>query len=267
MATPTATPADTATPHPAQLGNISSRVNVGAGNNVLIAGFIITGTQPKKVILRAIGPSLPLGGVLADPILELHDAGGQLLAVNDDWGSSPNKQAIIDSTIPPSNNKEAAIVATLAPAAYSAVVAGVNGGTGVAVVEIYDLDTTADSKLANISTRAMVQTGNGTLIGGFIVLGQQAQNVIIRALGPSLPFGGTLTDPALELHDSNGTQLAANDNWRTDQQAEIIASTIPPSQDAESAIVATLQPGNFTAVVHGANGTTGVGLVEVYQLP
>jgi hypothetical protein len=265
--TPSPTPGVSPTPHPAQFGNISSRVSVGTGNNVLIGGFIITGTQPKKVIIRAIGPSLPLPGILADPVLELHDAGGQLLDLNDDWGNSPNKQAIIDSTIPPANGKESAIVATLSPAAYTAVVSGANAGTGLAVVEVYDLDTTADSKLANISTRAPVQTGNNILIGGFIVLGQQPQNVIIRALGPSLPFAGTLVDPTLELHDSNGAQLVSNDNWRTDQQAEIIATTIPPPNDAESAIVATLQPGNFTAVVRGANGMTGVGLVEIYQLP
>jgi hypothetical protein len=266
-ATPTPTPGASPTPQPAQFGNISSRVSVGTGNNVLIAGFIITGNQPKKVIIRAIGPSLPIAGVLADPLLELHDAGGQLLAANDNWGNSPNLQAIIDSTIPPTNDKESAIVATLPPAAYTAVVSGANAGTGLAVVEVYDLDTSADSKLANISTRAPVQTGNNILIGGFIVLGQQPQNVIVRALGPSLPFGGTLSDPILELHDGNGAQLASNDNWRTDQQAEIIATTIPPTNDAESAIVATLQPGSFTAVVRGANGTTGVGLVEIYQLP
>ena len=266
-ASPTPTPAASPTPRPGQFGNISSRVNVGTGTNVLIGGFIITGTQPKKVIVRAIGPSLPLPGVLADPVLELHDAAGQLLALNDDWGDSPNKQAIIDSTIPPTNVKESAIVATLSPAAYTAVVSGAGGGTGLAVVEVYDLDTTSNSKLANISTRAPVQTGNNVLIGGFIVLGQQSQNVIVRAIGPSLPFAGTLGDPTLELHDGNGTQLASNDNWRTDQQAEIIATTIPPLNDSESAIVATLQPGNFTAVVRGANGTTGVALVEIYQLP
>jgi hypothetical protein len=273
--TPTATPTPSAsatasaspTPHPAQFGNISSRVSVGTGNNVLIAGFIITGTQPKKVIIRAIGPSLSVPGVLADPVLELHDVGGQLLASNDNWGASANKQEIVDSTVAPSNDKESAIVATLAPAAYTAVVSGVNGGTGLAVVEVYDLDTTTDSKLANISTRAPVQTGNNVLIAGFIVLGQQSQNVIVRALGPSLPFAGTLADPMLELHDGNGALLDSNDNWRSSQQTQIMATTIPPANDAESAIVATLPPGNFTAVVRGSNGTTGVGLIEVYQLP
>jgi hypothetical protein len=263
--TPTATPAGTPTPRPAQFGNISSRVNVGTGNNVLIGGFIITGTHPKKVIIRAIAPSLPIPGMLADPTLELHDSTGQLISTNDNWVDSANKQEILN-TIPPTNDKESAIVATLAPAAYTAVVAGANSTTGLAVVEVYDLDTAVDSKLANISTRAPIQIGDDILIGGFIVLGQQVQHVIVRALGPSLPFTGTLADPTLELHDGNGAQFASNDNWRSDQPAEISA-TLPPPNDAESAIVATLQPGNYTAVVRGANGTTGVGLVEVYHLP
>ena len=231
----------------------------------MIGGFIITGTQSKKVIVRAIAPSLPIPGVLADPNLELHDSTGQLLQTNDNWVDSPNKQEILYS-FPPTNDKESAMVVTLAPGAYTAIVSGVNGTTGIAVVEVYDLNTAADSKLANISTRAPVQTGNNILIGGFIVLGQQPQHVIVRALGPSLPFTGTLPDPTLELHDGNGAQFAANDNWRTDQEAEILA-TIPPQNDAESAIVATLQPGNYTAVVRGVNGTVGVGLIEVYHLP
>jgi hypothetical protein len=231
----------------------------------LIGGFIITGTQPKKVIIRAIAPSLPIPGMLADPTLELHDSTGQLISTNDNWVDSANKQEILN-TIPPANDKESAIVATLAPAAYTAVVSGVNSTTGLAVVEVYDLDTAVDSKLANISTRAPIQIGDDILIGGFIVLGQQVQHVIVRALGPSLPFTGTLSDPTLELHDGNGAQFASNDDWRSDQQAEISA-TLPPPNDAESAIVTTLQPGNYTAVVRGANGTTGVGLVEVYHLP
>lgn len=263
--TPSPTPVSSPTPIPAQFGNISSRVGVGTGNNVLIGGFIINGTQPKKVIIRAIAPSLPIPSVLADPTLELHDNTGQLIATNDNWVDSTDKQEILN-TIPPANDKESAIVATLAPAAYTAIVSGVNGTTGLAVVELYDLNTAADSKLANISTRAPVQTGNDILIGGFIVLGQQMQHVVVRALGPSLPFPGTLADPTLELHDSNGTQFASNDNWRSDQEAEI-GATIPPSHDAESAIVAWLQPGNYTAVVQGANGAIGVGLVEIYHLP
>jgi uncharacterized delta-60 repeat protein len=255
----------------ARLANISTRLRVETGDNALIGGFIITGTQSKKVIIRAIGPSLPLADRLENPTLELRDSSGALLDANDDWIDSPNKQAIIDSTIPPSNDLESAIVATL-PAngsGYTAIVRGVNGSTGIGVVEAYDLDGSVDSKLANISTRGLVQTGNNVLIAGTIVLGQSAQKVIIRAIGPSLTIGGKLLDPTLQLVDANGVQVAFDDNWRTGgQEAEIIATTIPPTNDFESAIVATL-PGNgasYTAVVRGANDTTGIAVVEVYAL-
>jgi len=232
----------------------------------LIGGFIVTGIQPKKVIVRGMGPSLPVPGALADPILELHDSSGQTIAINDNWGDSANRQEIIDSSLAPTNNNEAAVLMTLAPGAYTAIVRGVNGTTGVALVEIYDLATNANSQLANISTRASVQTGANVLIGGFIVLGQQSGTVIVRALGPSIPVTNALADPTLELYDGNGALLAANDNWRSDQEAEIIATTVPPTNGAESAIVATLAPALYTAIVQGANGTTGVGLVEVYNL-
>jgi hypothetical protein len=253
---------------PAVLGNISTRLRVDTGDNALIGGFIITGTQSKKVMLRAIGPSLPLSGALANPVLELY-SGQTLLASNDNWKDAPNKQEIIDTTIPPSNDLESAIVTTLPAgnAAYTAIVRGVNNGTGVGLVEAYDLDRNVDSKLANISTRGFVQTGDNVLIGGLIVLGQDPLKVIARAIGPSLPVAGKLLDPTLELRDGNGGLLQVNDNWRSDQEAEIIATTVPPSDDAESAIVRTLPPGNYTAIVRGVNATTGIGLVEVYALP
>jgi hypothetical protein len=258
-----------ALPTPGNFGNISTRLRVETGDNVLIGGFIITGTQPKKVIVRAIGPSLPLAGALADPVLELHGPGAFATITNDNWRSDQEAE-IIATTIPPSNDLESAIVATL-PAngsAYTAIVRGVNNGTGIGVVEAYDLDRTVDSKLANISTRGLVQTGDNVLIGGLIVLGQDPLRVIVRAIGPSLPVPGALGDPTLELHDGNGALIAANDNWRSDQEAEIIATTIPPTNDLESAIVATL-PANgasYTAIVRGVNGTTGVAVVEVYAL-
>jgi len=251
------------------LANISTRLRVETGNNVLIGGFIVTGTQPKKVIVRAIGPSLAslFTGVLADPVLELHGPAGFATITNDNWRS--NQQAEILATgIPPTNDLESAIVATL-PAnntGYSAIVRGVNNGTGIGVVEAYDLDRTVDSKLANISTRGLVQTGNNVMIGGLIVLGQNPLRVIVRAIGPSLPVPGALSDPTLELRDGNGALIAANDDWRSDQEAEIIATTIPPSNDLESAIVRNLTPGNYTAIVRGVNSTTGVALVEAYGL-
>jgi hypothetical protein len=254
---------------PSLLGNISTRLSVQTGDNALIAGFIVTGYQPKKVLIRGLGPSLPLAGVMADPVLELYDSSGQLLESNDNWMDSPNRQAIIDSTIPPTNNLESAILRTLPAgnAAYTAILRGANGGTGVGLVEVYDLGRSVDSTLANISTRGLVQTGDNVLIGGFIVLGPNSQKVIIRAIGPSLPVSGNLADPTLELHDGNGTLLEANDNWvDSPNHQAIIDSTIPPTNDLESAVVRILAPGNYTAIVRGAGGTTGVALVEVYAL-
>ena len=231
------------------------------GDNVLIGGFIVTGTQPKKVIVRAIGPSLSalFAGALADPILELRDSSGALIRSNDNWRTDQEAE-IIASTIPPSDDLESAIVATL-PAngsAYTAIVRGANNGTGIGVVEVYDLNQAADSELANISTRGLVQTGDNVLIGGMIVLGQSPLRVIVRAIGPSLPVTGALADPTLELRDGNGGLIDSNDNWRSDHEAEIIATTIPPSNDLESAIVRNLAPGNYTAIIRGVNNTTGV---------
>jgi hypothetical protein len=246
---------------------------VETGDNILIAGFIVTGTQTKKVIVRAIGPSLTFAGKLANPTLELRDGAGSLIASNDDWKTSGfnDRQAIIDSTIPPTDDRESAIVANLPAngAGYTAIVRGANNSTGIAVVEVYDLDTTVDSKLANISTRGLVQTGN-TLIAGMIVLGPGPQKVIVRAIGPSLNnVPGKLNDPTLELRDSNGTLVRSNDNWRTGgQEQEIINSTVPPTNDAEAALVETLagNGASYTAIVQGANNTTGVAVVEVYTL-
>jgi hypothetical protein len=172
------------------------------------------------------------------------------------------------TTIPPTNDLESAIVSDL-PAnnsAYTAIVRGVNDGTGIGVVEAYDLDRTVDSKLANISTRGLVQTGDNVLIGGFIIVGQDPLGVIVRAIGPSLGVTGALADPTLELRDSDGGLIDSNDNWRSDHESEIMATTIPPSDDLESAIVRDLAPGTYTVVVRGVNNTTGVGLVEAYSL-
>jgi hypothetical protein len=178
------------------------------------------------------------------------------------------------TTIAPTNDLESAILVTLSPGAYTAILAGKNGGTGVGLVEVYDLAQGANSQLANISTRGFVDTGDNVMIGGFIVGGGSplgTTRVIVRALGPSVPVAGALSDPTLELRDGSGTLVASNDNWKTrpdgsSQQAEIEATTIPPTNDLESALVQTLPPGNYTAIVRGANNTTGVGLVEVYNL-
>lgn len=252
---------------PSTFANISTRLRVETGDNALIGGFIVTGTQPKRVILRAIGPSLTVPDKLADPTLELRSGSGTLIAASDNWRSLQEAE-IIATGIPPANDLESAIVATL-PAnnsAYTAIVRGVNDGTGVALVEAYDLDRTVDSKLANISTRGLVQTGDNVLIGGLIVLGGSPLRIIVRAIGPSVSISGKLADPTLELRDGNGALIRSNDNWRTDQEAEIIATGVPPTNNLESAIVENVAPGNYTAIVRGVSNTTGVALVEAYGL-
>ncbi len=253
-----------------QLGNISTRLRVETGDNALIGGFIVTGIQSKKIILRAMGPSLPLAGALSDPVLELRNSSGGLIAFNDDWRTDQQAE-IIATGIPPGNILESAIVATL-PAnnsAYTAIVHGYNNATGIGVVEAYDLDQTVNSTLANISTRGFVSTGDNVMIGGTIILGSAPANILFRAIGPSLTTVGVpnaLPDPTLELRDSNGALIAFNDDWRTDQQAEIIATGIPPTNILESAILRSLSPGAYTAIVQGYLDSTGVGLVEAYQL-
>jgi subtilisin-like proprotein convertase family protein len=259
---------------PTILANISTRLPVLTGDNVLIGGFIVTGTQPKKVILRAIGPSLNLPGQLTDTTMELRDGGGGLIWFNDDWrdGSGfPSQEAeIIASTIPPSNDLESAIVATLPAnnANYTIIVRGLQNRTGIALVEAYDLDQTVDSKLANISTRGFVQTGEDVLIAGTILLGTTSQKLVLRALGPSLSVPGAMADPTLELRDAMGTLLMANNDWKDAQEADVFLTTIPPSNTLESAMVVTLPSGGafYTAIVRGLNGGTGVAVVEVYGL-
>lgn len=251
---------------PKSLLNVSTRLRAGTGDNVLIGGFILTGNQSKRVLARAIGPSLPVPGALADPTLELRDANGALVDQNDNWNSY--RADILATNAAPDDEHEAAILTTLPPGAFTAVVKGVNGATGVALVELFDLDPPS-SKIANISTRGRVETDDNVMIGGFIIGGNQTTKVIVRAIGPSLGgqgVTGALANPTLALYDGNGVQFAQNDNWQSDQEAEIIATTVPPTNALESAIVRTLQPSNYTAIVRGKNGATGVALVEVYNL-
>ena len=263
--TPTATPSPSATPLPTGLANISTRLRVETGNNVLIGGIIVTGNQPKRLIVRAIGPSAEVPGALENPQLQLF-RGDDPVAENDNWHDAPNRQEIVDSTVAPNNDLESAILITLEPGAYTAVVRGANGGTGIGLVEAYDLDRGANSKFANIATRGFVQGGDNVMIGGLIILGDSSQRVIIRAIGPSTEVAGSLDDPTLQLVDSNGTVLRSNNNWKDSQQAEIEATTIPPKDDRESAIVDTLPPAAYTAIVRGVDDTTGIAVVEVYAL-
>lgn len=255
---------------PVTLANISTRVQVGHGDDVLIAGFIVTGSQPKKVLLRALGPSVQLSGTLSDPVLTLYDSVGQSVATNDNWRTNGNAQEIEATGLAPANDSESAILTSLAPGAYTAHVSGINASgmfvPAIGVVEVYDLVRTVSSKLANISSRGLVQTGDNVMIAGVIVLGADSQKVIVRALGLSVGVPGPLLDPALELRNSNGALIASNDNWRSDQAAEIIATGLPPANDSESAIVRTLPPAPYTAIVRGANGARGLALVEVYAI-
>jgi plastocyanin len=266
--TPTATP----TPGPAQALNISTRLRVQTGNNVLIGGFIITGTAPKRVALRGIGPSLipNVPDALVDPTLELHESNGTLLLANDDWQDDPVQATqLSDLGIAPSNPAESGIVISLQPATYTVILAGKNGGTGVGLVEIYDADPAADSQLANISTRGFVLTNDNVLIGGFILGGSpNGTHIAVRGIGPSLGIDPVLADPTLELHDSNGATLVANDNWQDDplSASQLIALGIAPDDSHESGIYISLPPGAFTAIVAGKNGGTGIGLVEVFNV-
>lgn len=251
----------------AQLGNISTRLEVGAGDNVLIGGFIITGSEPKRVMVRAIGPSIGLAGALADPAVQLLDGSGTVIAENDDWRAGGGEQEILATGIPPGHESESAIIRVLAPGVYTAIVRGADGGTGIALVEVYDLAGAANARLANISTRGFVQTGDDILIGGLIVVGNGAARVVLRAIGPSLPLSNVLANPMLRLHDANGAEIDSNDDWRTPNEADISATGLAPSHEAEAAIVRTLPPGNYTAIVRGVNDTTGIALVEAYQVP
>src|SRR5947209_342058 len=273
--TPTATAAPTSTPptSASHLANISTRMRVGTGQSVLIGGFIVKGLQSKTLILRAIGPSLAASGVanvLSDPVLEVHDALGRIVASNDNWQDGAQSSQIRQSGVAPTDPHESALLVTLAPGNYTAVVSGYGDGVGNGLVEAYEVDTNA-TRLVNISTRGRVGTIDEPMIGGLIVQGG-SKKLIIRALGPSLGTGvnaiaDALADPVLELRDGSGNLLAVSDDWPTSSQTnEIIASTIPPANALESAIVATLAAGNYTAIVRGVDGSSGIALVEVFDL-
>ncbi len=273
-ATPTPTPTPTATPA-AQAINLSTRMRVQTGDNVGVGGLIITGSSTKHVLIRAIGPSLTQFGVpnvLADPVLELHGPGTFVTVTNNNWRDDPVQEAVIVATgIPPTDDLESAIDATLDPGAYTAIVRGNSNTSGVALVEVYDLNAEAASKLANISTRAFVSTGDNIVIAGFMLGGNSGDDrIVVRGIGPSLTAVGVpnaLADPTLELRDSNGALLIANNDWQDDpaQAAELTAAGLAPTNQLESGIVATLPPGPYTALLAGLNNGTGIGLVEVYD--
>ena len=272
-ATPTATWTPTPTPTPAaQALNLSTRTRVQTGDNVGIGGFIIAGNAPKQVLLRAIGPSLIRYGIadpLADPVMELHGPAGFTTIINDNW-RIPNGVAIVATGLAPTNDFESAILVTLAPGAYTAIVKGNSGTSGVALVEVYDLSQSA-GKLGNLSTRAFVSTADNIIAGFILSNGTGTDRITIRGMGPSLTAAGVpgvLADPTLELRDHNGTLLVANNDWQDNpaQAAVITAAGLAPSNNLESAIAATLPPGLYTALLAGMNNGTGNGVVEVYDL-
>ena len=253
--------------------NISTRCKVQTGDKVLIGGFIVTGNSPEKVIIRALGPSLqvngtPLPGRLLDPILELHKPDGSVVT-NDNWRTSQATE-IQATGLAPKTSFEAAIVATLeANKGYTAIVKGQHDSSGLALVEVYDLGTTTDSQVINISSRSFVGIGDDVMIAGTIVGG--SGKLLVRALGPSLevnhvPIQGRLLDPTLELYNGSGQRIKANDDWITDR-APIQATGLAPTNDKESAILISLLPGGYTAIVRGQNNSTGIGLVECYNVP
>lgn len=247
--------------------NISTRLKVEAGDNALIGGFIVTGTGTKRIVVRAVGPSIPLAGTLGNPHLELYNGAGQLIASNDNWQDAPNKQEIVDSSLAPTHPLESAILTTVAPGNHTAVVRGADGGTGVALVEVYDLEAGSDSRLANIATRGFVQTDPNVLIGGLIIDGQIPRRAVVRAIGPSLGRQDALGNPILELLNANGGIVAANDNWGDSPNAGEIAGTgLAPAHNLESAVIQTLPPASYTAIVRGQNSTTGLAVVEAYAL-
>jgi hypothetical protein len=271
---PSEPPHPTATPRVAiQPLNISTRLHVEAGENVAIGGFMITGNSPKRVAIRGMGPSLQssMGGALSDPILQLSAPDNSLIASNDNWRDNPAWAAELEAAgLAPGFDFESAIVATLSPGAYTAIMSGKDGSMGMGLVEVYDLDAAGEARLTNISTRGLVRTGSQVVIGGFILGGETGQaSVLLRAIGPSLTAVGianALANPTLELRDSNGLLLLSNDDWKDSQQAAIEATGLAPENDLEAAILATLQPGSYTAIAAGKNGSIGVGLIEVYNL-
>ena len=276
---PTEPPHVTATPRPTpafavQPLNISTRLRIEAGDNVAIGGFMITGNTPKMVAIRGIGPSLQSAGfptdALSDPVLELRGSDNSLIATNDNWRDNSDSATELQILgLAPQFESESAILIILPPAIYTASVSGKNGGTGIGLVEVYDLDATNGSQLTNISTRGLVGNDDHVVIGGFILSGTGDTRVLLRAIGPSLGSAGItncLPNPVLELRDSNGVLLQSNDNWRDSQEASIGATGLQPLNDLEPAILATLPPDSYTTVLTGKDRSTGVALVEIYNL-
>jgi hypothetical protein len=259
---------------PAELVNISTRLRVGRDDNVLFGGFIVNGTEPERVIVRGIGGSLsvngtPVAGRLNDPVLELYDNSGNLITSNDNWKDSPERTEIEASGLAPSNDLEPAIIRTLSPGLYTAIVRGKDNTEGIGLVEVYNLDPLSNAQLANISSRGLVETGDNVMIGGFITgLRTGNTNVVVRGIGPSLKsqLTNAMNDPYLTLNNANGDVIVENDNWKDAQRTDIEATGLAPSEDAEAAILTSLAPSQYTAILRDKNNASGIAVVEVYKL-
>jgi hypothetical protein len=247
-------------------------MRVEAGDNVLIAGFIIQGDANKRILIRGIGPSLATFGIadpLQDPTLDLNVSGGDLIASNDNWPENSNTAEIMTSGLAPVNPNEAALLLSVAPGSYTAVLRGKGGSTGIGLVEVYDLDAEGAAKVVNISTRGFILTGENVMIGGLIITGNDSSQLVLRGIGPSLSDFGVpdvLADPLLELHDGNGALIQANNDWRQTQEVALQDTGLAPTDNLESAILISVSPGNYTAILKGADGGIGNGLIEVYKL-
>ncbi|MGZ5023486.1 MAG: hypothetical protein ACXWBS_01350 [Chthoniobacterales bacterium] len=242
------------------------------GERLMIGGFIITGDTSKRVVVRGLGPSLAAAGIaspLADPALQLHDSLGNSFAQNLNWKDTQQSE-LIATGLAPQNDLEAATMQTLAPAAYTATMTGENGGTGVGLLEVYEADQSLGNRVANLSGRGFVGTGDEVMIGGFIVRGNgMSADLLVRALGPSLSANGItqpLADPRIEIRDSNGALIAANNDWRDTQASEIQSRSLAPPNELEAAAIISAGPGAYTAILQGNGGVTGVALLEIYRL-
>ena len=250
--------------------NNSTRLRTGIGDDVLIGGFTLEGGGRKNVMMRGMGPSLkingaPIPGTLQDPVIQVRRANDVIIAANNDWRDSQPTQ-IQESGLAPPDDREAALILFLDAGAYTVTLSGRNNSSGIGLIEVYDLTSGSSPRLLNLSARGRVQTDDNVMIGGITLRGRDYSRVIFRGLGPSVPVPGRLADPVLELHDGNGTTIGSNDDWKQTQGAEIQASGLAPPNDAEAAIIGNFPPGQYTVVLRGKNGTSGIGLVEAYKL-